>query len=698
MGVPLILSEVPDAAPYIQYIAAEGQTVYPYPFPITQDSDLVVVVNGVTYNTDAGYSLSGQGNDTGGNVTLNTGSDAGDIVTLYRDIPIERLTQFGQNSGFTSTAFNAEFNNLYLIAQQLETSIGQCLQIPNTNDPVPSTTLAPGAYASKYLAFDSNGNPTPAVLTSSGSLTQQIIANLLTPQTPTEQSLSIVPVSTLYAEGNLLRYGADRTGVSSSWNALKNAVAVCQANGATVQVPAGNFLIDTANGTIDLSYVAIQGTGVTKDVTPPTGGGSVFSITGTTNSPFTIGCGVTFDGLGFYYPNQVDSASPAVYPPTIVTSLTLAPAGAINFVNIRNCTVFNAYRFFVDATTASGHVFVQNNTIYGILTAIELSYNPEIWDISDNEFTFGHWLAATEAGCRGYTRANGSVIKVTQTDGITFHGNTLFGYLVGLNVATSTSSGGTNSNGGLFQQTDVADNNFDQCLTAISVSGNGNVSLCTITGNNFNALNSQNHALIGNCVKITTSGTLTAENNTISSNIFSLCTGDVISVSGTSGRALTVTDNTFTNFGVYQASGTYSCLNINAANTSILASGNFCYASNGSGANLVGITATYSTGTITGNSFALCYEALNVSGFTIATGNQSTNTGATYANNYAFLSATIDTANKWDKNSLASAGWGIPVNGAVVASYNATTEGGTNTTKAVAQILTVLKQAGMLTA
>lgn len=178
MGIPLTLSEVPDQTPYIQYVASNGQTVYPYPFAITQDSDLVVIINGTALATDAGYTLSGQGNPTGGNVTLTSGSTAGDIVTLFRDVPIERLTQFGQNSGFSSTAFNAEFNNLYLIAQQLEVSVGLCLQVPNTN-PDPVTLLTPASYANKYLAFDSNGNPTPAALTSTGTITQSLFNGFL---------------------------------------------------------------------------------------------------------------------------------------------------------------------------------------------------------------------------------------------------------------------------------------------------------------------------------------------------------------------------------------------------------------------------------------------------------------------------------------------------------------------------------------
>jgi hypothetical protein len=108
---------------YVQYVATGGQTVFPYPFPITQDPDLVVVPNGVPLNTDSGYTLSGQGNATGGNVTVTLGRTAGDIITLYRDIEIQRISQIAQNSGFSPTTFNAEFKNIYLILFEDECAV-----------------------------------------------------------------------------------------------------------------------------------------------------------------------------------------------------------------------------------------------------------------------------------------------------------------------------------------------------------------------------------------------------------------------------------------------------------------------------------------------------------------------------------------------------------------------------------------------
>lgn len=255
MAVPLSLSDVPDITPYIQYVATSGQTVFPYPFPITQDSDLIAIVGGVTLATDAGYTLSGQGNDTGGNLTFAVGLTTGTVLTLFRDIPIERLTEIGQNSGFSSEGFNFEFNNIYLIMQQLEADINLSLRIPNTNNPAPTTELLPANYANKYLGFDANGNPTPVALTSSGAITQAILTALINPQTPAEAAVGVVPVQLVYSAGIVDRYAVNTVpGTTDMSTAFSNCIAANQAStmlsaqyftSATVTVTSGKGLFGT---------------------------------------------------------------------------------------------------------------------------------------------------------------------------------------------------------------------------------------------------------------------------------------------------------------------------------------------------------------------------------------------------------------------------------------------------------------------
>lgn len=248
MGIPLTLSDVPDATPYIQYIATNGQTSFPYPFAITQDSDLVVVVNGATLATDSGYALTGQGNDTGGNVVFTLGQTAGAIITLFRDIEIQRLSQIAQNSGFSSTVFNAEFNNIYLIMQQLEAGIAQCLQLPNTNNPTPITSLTPALYANKYLSFDANGNPLPAALVT-GTITAPILGSFLYPPLASETGLTL---NLIYPYGDMRRYGLVPNNSSTPVMTANTAalVALCS---PLVAGPTGNFYFPNTTGA-DIYY------------------------------------------------------------------------------------------------------------------------------------------------------------------------------------------------------------------------------------------------------------------------------------------------------------------------------------------------------------------------------------------------------------------------------------------------------------
>lgn len=527
-----------------------------------------------------------------------------------------------------------------------------------------------------------NGVPTPT--------TQQNVGLLLYPRTPAESAAGVVPTFYAYPAGNILRYGADPTGLTSSWLAFKNAATVAKATGLTVAVPAGNFLIDTVNGTINLSYVSIIGTGVGDGSATPTAAGSVLSITGAVNSPFTMGPGVTFNGIGFFYPAQVDSFVPIVFPPTIVTSFAIA--GAINFCYVQNCVVFNAYRFFVDtdATGSIGHVFFLDNTIYGILTCFELTYNAEIITIQGNEFTFGHYLAATETGLRKFTRANGSVCKIIRTDGITFSGNVAFGYLNGLNFVTSAT---------ICQLTSICDNYFDQCLFPIIASGTGNISNFTISANVLNAFNSQlaNPATIGNCIKVTTSGALALESIVIDANIFTTSNGDTILFSGVAPRSLTITGNIVNGTGAFQTSGSFGCLNITGANTSYNVNGNnfVNQASTPGVAN--GILGTPVDVVVNGNIFGGFQAAINgVFNVVQASGNVSYSTIGTFANNYGGSATIVDIGNAWDKDSQKTTGFGTPSGPAVVANYSGSAATLVQTSNTVAEILTILKAKGII--
>lgn len=205
------IDNVEDLGARVQYVASAAQTDFDYPFAIFTDADLVVDIDGTTKALSTDYTVSGAGDDTGGTVTLLSAATGGEIVTIYRDIAIERLTDIQQNGPWSSTAYNDEQDKTYLLLQQLDSRCDRSLRIPFTAEVADADIeLTVANWANKYLTFDSNGKPTPAVL-SDAAMTQATIGNLLFPRsaaeiaanaTPTDYSSTYVDVTRLGVVGD----------------------------------------------------------------------------------------------------------------------------------------------------------------------------------------------------------------------------------------------------------------------------------------------------------------------------------------------------------------------------------------------------------------------------------------------------------------------------------------------------------------
>lgn len=139
------IDNVQDISPRIQYVASSLQTAFDYPFPIFQDADIVVATapdedtaaTVLALNTD--YTVAGEGNENGGTVTLTVGVAAGTIVTIYRDIPIERNTDVSQNGPWLSTDYNDELDKIIMILQQQQLLLSRTLRLSLTSTTDPST-------------------------------------------------------------------------------------------------------------------------------------------------------------------------------------------------------------------------------------------------------------------------------------------------------------------------------------------------------------------------------------------------------------------------------------------------------------------------------------------------------------------------------------------------------------------------------
>ena len=285
MAVPLTLSSVPAQTPYVQYIATASQTVFPYPFEITQDSDLVCLINGVAQATDRRLHVHRPGRHRRRELDVHASAKprapSSRCTATSRSA---RISQLAQNGTFFSSTFNNEYNRIYLIMQQLEQSLGQCLQVPNTNNPAPSTTLTPTNYANLLLGFDSNGNPQPAANVSS-VVTSGTIQALFYPRTQAEINASITPAN--YPYDDIRRYGIvpDSAGAATANSAALAALCNRSVKGPTGKIKWPNV---TGNSTYYFNAFALMGDGLFFDLC-----GSTLSCTRTTNS--------SDDNMGFLH-------------------------------------------------------------------------------------------------------------------------------------------------------------------------------------------------------------------------------------------------------------------------------------------------------------------------------------------------------------------------------------------------------------
>jgi hypothetical protein len=435
-------------------------------------------------------------------------------------------------------------------------------------------------------------------------------------------------------------YGAVGDGVTNDWPAI--ALAVAGARGRGIFFPKGNYLCNTDGGTITLEEVELFGENVLDGANGTLDQGSILLITGTTNVPFKVRRGTGLHGLGVYWPGQPDSATPTVYPVFLQFDFTNGP---VQFVKISRCSVFNAYRFCdVDngAGGAVGHVEISDNYICALNRGLYVRYNAEHFRVQRNNFTFGFWLAATEAGSAGYMRANATAIEAAQSDGLEISDNLFFGYMNGVLAAGV----------GLCQFMNISLNKFDQVRYPIKATGAGNFN-GTITGNSFIAFNSQATSLQGRAIDITTTGTA-REYITITGNNFLLATEDHIFVSGDGpARTIVVGPQNWISWAAFKAAGTYGALNVSGALTNLVVTGGW-FEGGSASASSIGITGIPNTLTLTGAAFSACQNPINIStNIAMLTGNVSYATAG--ATSDVVAATTINsTGNRWDKPSTSS--------------------------------------------
>lgn len=149
-----------DVSARIQYTATDGQTVFTVPFEFFENSDLKVYKNNDLITITTNYTVSGAGVTGGGSITLTAAAAANDVISIVRDVPVKRVTDFPASGPFNINALNEDLDRLTAMSQQQETRDTRTLRILDQDLPTVLNALPTKSNrANKSLGFDADGQP-----------------------------------------------------------------------------------------------------------------------------------------------------------------------------------------------------------------------------------------------------------------------------------------------------------------------------------------------------------------------------------------------------------------------------------------------------------------------------------------------------------------------------------------------------------
>ena len=147
----------------IQYVAIASQTIFPYDFEIFSEQEIEVIKTiaatgaSQTLILTNDYTVTNVGNDNGGNIVLNSGTENDDVITITGKTLVERNTDFNQAGNFLMSDLNDQLDRLTRISQESSTSGSRAVTLKDSDTADSLQLPVTSERISKFLAFDSNG-------------------------------------------------------------------------------------------------------------------------------------------------------------------------------------------------------------------------------------------------------------------------------------------------------------------------------------------------------------------------------------------------------------------------------------------------------------------------------------------------------------------------------------------------------------
>lgn len=144
-----------DDPPRIRYIADGIQTIYETPFPVFKEKSLIIYLDDQVLDSES-YTVE-LDEELRASITFIEAPAAQTVITIMRNLPIERTSNFQEASILRSEVLNYEFNYLMACMQQLTDAIKRSMILPPYAADTTQNLTLPLPNAGKAIVWTADG-------------------------------------------------------------------------------------------------------------------------------------------------------------------------------------------------------------------------------------------------------------------------------------------------------------------------------------------------------------------------------------------------------------------------------------------------------------------------------------------------------------------------------------------------------------
>lgn len=157
--------KINDVRPRLQILQTDPEArSFDLPFAVLSGDHLKVAIDDGAPN-EVAFTVDRLNETDGARLTLASAPPVGARISIWRDMPVERVTDFLDDGTFRASALNRELDRLAMLLQQAEARAEESLRVAPSDLERPLLLPPAAERAGRILSFDADGAPaTPAAL------------------------------------------------------------------------------------------------------------------------------------------------------------------------------------------------------------------------------------------------------------------------------------------------------------------------------------------------------------------------------------------------------------------------------------------------------------------------------------------------------------------------------------------------------